>query len=217
MTEILKYMEKHKLIITKNNFDMIRNGMLYKFPDVEKLVRTNRKSVKVQFVLPEDYLPIVELSKKREIAIELRKAVKEIEVDPIGGTNKSSISSTIRIERPKKSIQVVKKEGCKAIEMVSVEAEKKYTSKEEEINNLVESMHNDKEELNVIILPDKKNKKDNEAVDFPKLIRDEEGKVRMICEGARKEEFEAVFKDDPIIEIPVVTKVEKKERMMKIC
>jgi hypothetical protein len=68
-----------------------------------------------------------------------------------------------------------------------------------------------KEELNIVIIPNKKNLKDNEKVDFTNLIKDEEGKVKMICEGEKKDEFEAVFKDDQIITLPSDVKIEKKE------
>jgi hypothetical protein len=154
VTEILKYMENHKLIITRNNFDIIKKSMSSKFPGVEQFVRINRSLIKIQFSLPEDYLPIVEPPKKKLIiALEL----------------------------------------------------------EEEINNYIESMHRDKEELNVIIISNKKNLKDNEVVNFLWLIKNEVGKIKMVCEGENKEEFEATFKDDPIIEIPIDIKLEKKE------
>jgi hypothetical protein len=62
----------------------------------------------------------------------------------------------IRIERPNKLVQVVKKENCKAIEITSIEPEKMYTGKEKEINNYIEEMCKDREELNVVIMPNKK-------------------------------------------------------------
>jgi hypothetical protein len=53
--------------------------------------------------------------------IELRKAVKEIDINQIDGMDKSNVTSSgIKIERCKKTIQVVKKEGNKAVEIISV-------------------------------------------------------------------------------------------------
>jgi hypothetical protein len=72
VTEILKYIENHKLIITRNNFNKINSRMSLKFPEVKEFVRTNRSLIKVQFRLPEDYLPVIEPPKKKEIVIELK-------------------------------------------------------------------------------------------------------------------------------------------------
>jgi hypothetical protein len=107
-------------------------------------------------------------------------------------------------------VQVTKKEICKTIEITSVEPEIKYIGKEEEINNCIETMRKDREEFNVIITPNKKNLKDNEIVSFPKLIKDGESKIKMVCEGEKKEEFEAAFSGGLIIKIPTEVKVVKK-------
>jgi hypothetical protein len=124
---------------------------------------------------------------------------------------KSDVTNVgIKIERCKKMVQIIKKEGSNTIEITSVNLVKKLNSKKEEINNCVISMCKDKEELNVIIISNTKKLKDDEVVDFPKLVKNEEGKLTMICEGKRKSEFEAVFKDNPIISLPLDVKNEKK-------
>jgi hypothetical protein len=60
------------------------------------------------------------------------------------------------------------------------------SDKEEEIDNCIKSIFKDKEELNVGIISKAKKLKDDEIVDFPKLVKNEEGKVAMMYEGERK-------------------------------
>jgi hypothetical protein len=68
--EILKYLEEHKLTITKNNREKIKIALKEKFIGIEKFVRENKDKIKIQFCLLEDLLPKVELSKKKEISVE---------------------------------------------------------------------------------------------------------------------------------------------------
>jgi 3-phosphoglycerate kinase len=42
-------------------------------------------------------------------------------------------------------------------------------------------------------------------------MKDDDGKIIMTCEDDKKEEFEAIFKDDPKITLPVDLKCEKRE------
>jgi hypothetical protein len=105
----------------------------------------------------------------------------------------------------------MKKSENDKIEITSVNVEKKLSAKEEEIDYCIKSMCKDREELNVVIMPSTKKLKDDKIIDFPKLIKNEEGKITMICDEERKEEVEAVFSDDPIITLPVDLKIEKKK------
>jgi hypothetical protein len=97
--EFLRYMEDHKLSITKNNFEAIKKDIICKFLKIENFVRKNRKIIKVQFDLSEDYLPKVEPPKKKEILIEFKKAVREIDINQIITTERSiEVSPKIKIE-----------------------------------------------------------------------------------------------------------------------
>jgi hypothetical protein len=173
-------MEGHKLTITKNNFEKIKNGMGDKYSIVEEFVRTNRNAVNVQFYLPEDSLPKVEMPKKKEISIEFKNKAKNSDID-FNKKIESDVKCTISIEKPRKEIQIIKKGERKTIELVTVEPMKKFNDEKKKIDDLFESLNKTSNELNVVIIPEKKNLKDNEVVTFPILEVDELKIIKMLA------------------------------------
>jgi hypothetical protein len=203
-------MENHKLAITRNNFDKIKTGMRDKFITVEEYVRKNRESIKVQFCLPEDLFPKIEMSKKKEISIEFRSKVKSIYIDLNGATKRPSDKNIINIEKPKKEIQIVKKEEGKPMEIITREPVKKTNEEEEKISNFIKSISKTEDELNVVILPSKKNLSDNEVVKISLIEVDDASKIKMITrEDCR--DYSAVFEDDPILTFPKKENIEKEK------
>jgi hypothetical protein len=47
--EIIEYMEKHNLMITKNNYGQIKKALDDKFVTIEKYIRQHRKEHNVQY------------------------------------------------------------------------------------------------------------------------------------------------------------------------
>jgi hypothetical protein len=122
ITESLEYMEKHKLIITKENYNEIRGALDEKFLAIENYVRdAGKEGIKVQFCLSEDLLPKIELSKKKEVKVEIRDKVKSINIDFNIPVKKLSGNPTLSIEWPKKEIQIIRKEDNKKNEFISIE------------------------------------------------------------------------------------------------
>jgi hypothetical protein len=200
LKENFEYLEKHKLIVTKNNYYKIKTALNDKFPKIEKFVLENRDKINVQFCLPEDFLPKVKLPKKKEITIKFRNKVKNINIDFNKSAGESNKAPFIIIEKPKKEIQIVRKEENK-VEIISVETEKKLSERDEEINGMIKSIAKKKEELNIVVIPDKKVINDDDIVKFPTVEVDESHKIKLVT-TEENQGFVKVFKDDPVIIMP---------------
>jgi 5,10-methylene-tetrahydrofolate dehydrogenase/methenyl tetrahydrofolate cyclohydrolase len=105
---------------------------------------------------------------------------------------------------------VLKKNEDNVIEITSEQIEKKLSPNEEKIEYYVKSMCKDREEMNVVIMPNTKKFDDNEIIKFLKLVKDVDGKVIMMCDEEKKEEVETIFRDDSKITLPTNMKSSKR-------
>jgi hypothetical protein len=166
--------------------------------------------MKIQFHLPEDSTPKIERPVKKEISIEFRSIVKSIDIDLGRPKEECNICRKITIERPKKEIQVLKKEENKVIEIISVE--KRLDEKDRVVKEMVESLGKSRHvELNMVIISDNKKHNDNDVVEFPTIEVDENRRIKIVT-NEENQEFQTGFEDDPVIVIPKIMDVEKPEQ-----
>jgi hypothetical protein len=116
--DIIGYMENYKLSVTKNNYEQIKKGLDEKFIALEKYIRRFRSQFKVQFFLAGELKTIKE---KENVRIEQNDRCKKISIELNTKSENISKKAVIRVEKPVKSIQVIKKSDNSKFEFISLE------------------------------------------------------------------------------------------------